>query len=400
MPNAGQLVSNGDEIGDACSPTLRLPAPDESAACSIDARPAATLLVPYFEVDLASASSTSTLFSVINATPQSRLASVTLWTDWAIPTLTFNVFLSGFDVETYNLRDILFGSLRPTGPDLSEAGNLSDEITPFPGCPSGALAPDLSAAEAAELRAAHTGRPSPSSQLCSASPRSDPALATGYVTVDAVNRCSPLNPSQAGYFEPGGTGVASNDNVFLGDIYWVEPAEDFAQGDLAVHVRADAEAFGAGDYTFYRRYVGPSGADHRQPLGTAFAARYAEGGVFAGGTELLVWRDTELAAPAPVACGTLPAFGQLSSRPRIVWDEAENAASLVGTSPFRWATQRVSVGSEFAPLEPFGWMQIDLSLPGGLFGAASQGWVVALHRADGRFSAGVRAFRLSSPCQP
>ena len=48
---------------------------------AIDVVPAATLLLPYFEVDLANPDGVTTLFSVNNASAAPQLAHVTFWTD-------------------------------------------------------------------------------------------------------------------------------------------------------------------------------------------------------------------------------------------------------------------------------------------------------------------------------
>jgi hypothetical protein len=390
VPNPGQADADGDGLGNACDAQLP-PPPDaeERAECCIDVHPAATLLVPYFEVDLASADGVTTLFAVINVDASPRLVSVTLWTDWAVPSLTFNLYLSGFDVQTVNLRDVLtHGELPETGPAA------------FPGCPGSTLGGVLSPAERAHLRAWHTGAASPTSGDCAGSPRGG-ALATGYVTLDVVHRCSDLDPSDPGYFGEGGTGVASNDNVLLGDVFYARPGEDFADGDPAVHVRADAEAFGPGSYTFYGRYVAGTATDDRQPLGSLFGARFLQGGTFDGATVLRVWRDTKSADAAPVACGARPVWAPLPSRPIAVWDEEENLVTLGASSKrLPWATQTLEVGSKHLAVPSlFGWLTLDLGHQAtGLFGPTAQGWVIAGHRASGRFTVGHRAFRLASPC--
>src|SRR5262245_54961643 len=72
---------------------------------TIDEVPAATLLVPYFEVDLVNANGITTLFSINNATSTAAVAHVTFWTDQSIPSLDFDVYLTGYDVQTINVRD-------------------------------------------------------------------------------------------------------------------------------------------------------------------------------------------------------------------------------------------------------------------------------------------------------
>src|SRR5712671_3771921 len=82
-------------------------AADNDASCDIKVGPAATLLVPYFEVDLQPGGEQTTLFTITNVSRYSQIAHVALWTDWAFPVLTFNIFLAGYDVQSINLKDIL-----------------------------------------------------------------------------------------------------------------------------------------------------------------------------------------------------------------------------------------------------------------------------------------------------
>ena len=63
--------------------------PVTAALCAIDGRPGATLLLPYFEVDLDHGDGPTTLFSVNNASATAVLANVVLWTDLGGPTFTF-----------------------------------------------------------------------------------------------------------------------------------------------------------------------------------------------------------------------------------------------------------------------------------------------------------------------
>lgn len=56
-------------------------------SCDIADLPAATLLLPYFEVDLQNINGETTLFTVTNVTDTPQIARVTLWTDLAVPLL-------------------------------------------------------------------------------------------------------------------------------------------------------------------------------------------------------------------------------------------------------------------------------------------------------------------------
>src|SRR5438477_9270560 len=76
-------------------------------SCDIAWQPAATLLLPYFEVDFTSppTSAVQTLFSIQNTSALPQIANVTLWTDWGYPAWNFPVFLTGYYVQQFNLYD-------------------------------------------------------------------------------------------------------------------------------------------------------------------------------------------------------------------------------------------------------------------------------------------------------
>jgi Domain of unknown function DUF11/Thrombospondin type 3 repeat len=393
--NPAQLDRDHNGLGDACQASSTGPACPDGGDCRVSVRPAATLLVPWFGVDLSAPNGLTTILSITNTDSRPHLTSVTLWTDWAVPTLTFNLYLSGFDVQTLNLRDILDkGGLPKTGMLQSPIGGLSDGAVAFPGC-GATVAPERVAVE--PLRRAHTGRQVRG--FCLASPRKD-VMATGYVTVDVVNSCSALNPSSPGYFAHGGQGVAANDNVLLGEYAYVDGKRKISQGEQAVHIAANAEAYGSG-YTFYGRYVNGDGRDNRQPLGARFAASYAQGGAEGMETVITVWRDTKSPTVAPVACGSAPAWGPLGAAEQIAWDEEEGVSSLPASrTRFPWATQAVKVGTGKLPLaEPFGWTEINLGHQSNLFGVVSQGWVTVLKSTRQGLGTGVDAAVLDSVCE-
>src|SRR5262245_53753397 len=81
---------------------------------SITDQPAATLLLPYFEVDLANPAGANTLFTVNNASAAAVLAHVTLWSTMHVPVYTFNVYLTGYDSQPMYVRDIINGVLPQT----------------------------------------------------------------------------------------------------------------------------------------------------------------------------------------------------------------------------------------------------------------------------------------------
>ena len=82
-----------------------------SSIGTIPEEPAATLLLPYFEVDLGNTSGATTRFSINNSSATAVLVHMTVWSDLSVPVLAFNVYLTGYDVQTIDMRDITNGKL-------------------------------------------------------------------------------------------------------------------------------------------------------------------------------------------------------------------------------------------------------------------------------------------------
>jgi hypothetical protein len=376
--------------------------------CRLANQPAATLLIPYFEVDLANSGGQSTLFSVNNASAKPVLSRVVLWTDWGVPTLAFDVYLTGYDVQTFSIRDLLNGQLPDTGPEASNTGSLSDAGTLFAGCGgtgAAGISPQLAPQDVTWLRAAHTGQPvatSPTLQ-CAGSGAAGPNVATGYITVDTVNRCSPRTvgtlvntPANATYFAAKGTGLASDDNVLWGDFTYVNPQRNTSNGQSAIALVADPDALTAGMYTFYGRYVGFDGRDNRVPLSSLYYARYVNGGTFSGGTDLIVWRDNRRTAAGTGECGKAPSWSPLGEMQLVTFDEEENPSEIPNSNAFPVVTQKVHVGGPSLPIShPFGWLMLDLWHKDSTH---AQAWVGVWMTAEGHFSSGAEALRADDLC--
>jgi hypothetical protein len=411
--------------------SITMVAPARAEIGTIDAVPAATLLLPYFEVDLANVNGVTTLLSINNSSATAVLAHVTVWSKVGVATLAFNVYLTGYDVQTVNMRDIMNGVLPQTASDgqdpadtnsptdgISNQGEFSQDIN-FASCNGQLPLPTaLDSIYIAHIQAAHTGQPSPIFGTC-ASPRSNPpeTVAKGYVTVDTVNNCTLQIASDPGYFGSGGSGSATNQNVLWGDYFYVNPTQNFAQGDTLVHIEASAtnpQTTGSGQYTFYGRMHSFSGIDNREPLATNFAARFLAGGAFTGGTDLLVWRDPKRLV-APFSCNLqFPNGFPLNQTQVLFFDEQENAdvppeppvfpPPPADPLPFPLAAQRVSVNNsaELQTVFSLGWVFLDLNTTvSGQTGpaedaAAAQAWVTQTHSAAGRFSVGYSAVQLDS----
>src|SRR5215218_4117002 len=141
---------------------------------TIDDVPAATLLLPYFEVDIANANGVTTLFSINNASATAILAHVTVWTDQSVPALDFDIYLTGYDVQTINLFDVLVnGNVPITASDgqdpkdtISPQGPISQDIN-FASCSSLPYpSPYVSANFRAHLNAWLQGNQSPATGNC------------------------------------------------------------------------------------------------------------------------------------------------------------------------------------------------------------------------------------------
>ncbi|HEY0512709.1 MAG TPA: hypothetical protein VGH73_12440 [Thermoanaerobaculia bacterium] len=382
--------------------------------CSIDQRPAATLLLPYFEVDPSDAAGLTTLFSVNNASAASILANVVVWTDLGVPTLAFQIYLTGYDVQTVNLRDVFNGFLvgtAPAGQDpqdtISPKGLYSQDLN-FASCAGILPYQRLPDSFVGHLRAAHSGQFSGLLNGCAGQNLNDGRL-RGYITVDTVAGCTQKIPSDPGYFGPGG--VATNQNVLWGDYIYIDTVNKYSDGENLVRIKAFPGAFNAGDPTFYGRYVGNSGLDARQPLPTSWASRYVNGGAFAGGTDVVVWRDSgRIGKPFP--CGTQPAGFPLLLTDEVTFDEQEHPVTIplfpIGPGPwpppptadvFPAEANKIHIGSAVFPVPfNFGWLFLDLNSPTPQ--AIRQSWVETILKAQGQYSVGFNATPLNSGCAP
>lgn len=359
---------------------------DLDGDCRVGDVPAATLLVPYFEVDLGNGAGLTTLFSVANRSETfATVARVTLWTDWGVPTGAFDVLLVPRDVQTFNLRDLFNTGVAPT----TSGGGLFF----LPDCPEFLGGPFI---DPELLRRAHTGRDL-GSGLCASEPRADTDIATGYITIDNAVRCSTpaTDPATPGYFT-GIEKVVSDENYLWGDFFLVDPGANLAQGQTAIPVVADPDRFGPGDLTFYGRFVSYTGVDHRAPLSSDWRARFATGGVF-DDTQLLVWRDTQATSSSVTSCGNRPPWYPLTERSLGAQSESGGGASFSGPPQFPLATQKVSVANDLDPPFDFGYIDVWLDFENG---TPSSAWVIWLMQAQGRFSVGQNGIRVNDLCPP
>jgi hypothetical protein len=342
----------------------------------------ATLLFPYFELDLAHPLNVTTVMSINNGYNSPMLARVVVWTDWGVPTIAFDIYLDAFAVQTLNARDMFNGILPSTG----EGADLSG----FPFCaslPPFHANPVLNSAQRAQLAADHTGIDGPLGANCAGSYHPD-QIARGYITVDVVDECSgvegfdptytPMNTSYPYFANGTGDGIATDANRLWGDLVYIDVGNAAAQGSEAVALWADPAQFaGTGIFTFYGRLSAWDGRDDRVPLPWLWDQRFLNGGGFSGGADLIVWRDT--AVPVAYAnCGASPAWYPLATSTHNALEESGDNAVNFGNGHFPLATQRVDVASLGIPYS-FGWIQLAT--------AGTQSWVQPTLGAAGLFSA-------------
>ncbi len=401
----------------------------------ISDQPAASLLLPYFEVNLANRSAATTLLSINNSSATAILAHVVIWSDLSVPVLQFNVYLTGYDVYHFNLQNLLMFGTQPqtasAGQDptdnISPKGSLSQDIN-FASCTGVLPNPPLTAQQLADLQNALSGKPAAGlGGKCAGVDHGD-RVARGYITVDTVNNCTVRFPSDAGYFGAGGTGDATNQNVLWGDSFYINSSTHHAVAQSLVSIIAsatDTATSTAGRYTFYGRYDAFTAVDNRQPLSTSFAARYVNPNspdgkrYFSAGTAMIVWRDSKV-AQAPFTCpatlGSTPSWYGLGQEGIVIFDEQEHpqvpavckippCPPSAALAPFAAETQKIKVGASALPTSfDAGWMYLDLNSTVAAAGsnppvdpAAAQAWVITLfNNGSLPYQVGARAIMLDS----
>ena len=396
-------------------------------SCDIALLPAATLLIPYFEVDLGPIGAQTTILTVTNTSHLPQAAAMTLWTDYGYPVITFRIYLTGYDVQSINLFDVIRrGQIAPdagTGSDVSPVGRLSGD----PATDADTDNPQLDEATCVRMpvqlpqvyiqrmqdaftrgQVAQVGSIPGCTQIGGAHQN-----AVGYVTVDVVGVCAPTLPTEGSYFNAE-MGYA---NVLMGDYLQVDGRNNFAQGSPAVHIRAIPEGGSPSTRkssnfrrTFYS-HLQPAASrtlDGRQPLPSTFAARWIAGGGGNFQTSYKIWRGVQTAASA--ACGDYTANREIPIVEIVRFDEDENPETnflqsiadppreFVPTLP---ASSLVSIDAQTFPINTNGavggWMYFNLDNGQG-DDIASQNWVVSSMRAEDRFSVDTDAVALGNGC--
>jgi hypothetical protein len=396
-------------------------ATENNASCDVGPYPAATLLLPYFEVDINAPTTTAvnTIFTVVNTSRTPQIIRSTIWTDLGYPVAWFDSFLTGYDAQSISMYEVLvrgrfpvtFASSPPGPMSGSNASNPNMAVDKFCMQFSGTqISPALLARLQRELTTGERDDPS-----CPVGTKHDHAI--GYVTVDVINSCAVDSPLDASYW----TDVILYDNVLTGEYVRINPDPEtgnYAGANPLVHIRAIPEGGSSGatppvafPYTFYDRYT-PLGArkmDRRQPLPSVFAARWIEGGPTGFQTNLTVWREG-ITGTTKEQCDYAKNRNLPVPRTMLVrFDEHENAtASAVDMSTPSSAA--IPTTSSFFPASSAagdhgGWMWISLDNGNGRAEKSSysikrpsQNWIIVQMYAEGRYAVDFDATYLANGC--
>jgi len=316
--------------------------------CTIDQRPGATLLVPWFQVSVdasgavigGTADARDTLVTIVNASSAPMIAHVSVFSERSELVLDFNIALTGFDVQAMSMAAVLTGTLPVTvnanGHDTCQR-NVSDPAHVYPD-PDGFLrvrplspalpgdntlattlypVPAWTAASPFFMQVLDSLDDTPDSNVCGGVDGVISGLEHGYITIDHANYCNLSNPSEPGYYTNDAIGMENN---LVGEIIFTSGAGLPTYGMSTVNIESDP-SFGSlnqtdtdRNRTFYARYWFPSSevvctncgsgnsqtdlsisapwdegfGDQREPLGLKYAARWFNAGGIT--TNFRVWR--------------------------------------------------------------------------------------------------------------
>ena len=311
------------------------PAPVRPAGspCEIGSSPAATLLVPYFEVDSASDTGMDTLVGITNISKDPTIVHAVVWNVDAWAVFAFNIYLTGYDVVTFSMRQILVHGNMPNNGCASSAYRFTTRYIDCNGdgryfdngwtegnplFSDGGLATDI----ACYATVSATTLADWQCKLSIGSYDGWNPNFVGYLTLDSVLTCTGALPDAIprAYFavntlDTDGNhhpdhGVLENGNTLMGDIFYYDRDHLQSDGVPAVQIEAwgegnllhghtwgtkPAEWAEQGISTFYYKYEYQAGLfpnDAREPLPVVWGFRYIGNRGFDGGTWTDVWRSS------------------------------------------------------------------------------------------------------------
>lgn len=431
-------------LGNGCSPSPPIsdelnpiaPAPNANAtfgtgspattsnddSCDLGLAPAATLLLPNFEVDVnAGRSGVTSLVALVNTSAAPQIASFTIWTDRGYPVLSFNIFMPGYDVQAINLYDIIAtGMLPATSSTMPEGSRALPNSSGNPLHESLESCEDLPQWLSSEMVARVQGLLINGSYGALSGVGNSHPTAMGSITVDVVKTCTALNPSNADYY----TEALLFDNVLTGDVIQVESGQDLAGGTPLVHIRAvpdggESNLATALPFTFYDRFTPASNRqmDRRQPLPGVMAVSYIDDLGSSAAAVLRFWREGTASASS-VAAASVAANASIPFAEVVRFDEfTETITALSCTNCGTAESGALSVHDGEVMPPPIagsvaGWLYLDLNngqngaaystarQPGGSHAGSSQNWVTLEQTTEGRYQTLVSGAVVVNGCTP
>jgi hypothetical protein len=359
-----------------------------AVTCTNDQHPAATLLVPYFQVSVGpdgtpfggTALARDTIVTIANASSAPMIAHVNVYDRFSSLQLDFNVALTGFDVQAWRMSDILSGNLPVTvnalGADACQSNPAAHVYVAGTGTASSdgfiRVVPS-SPATPLDNTAGITKYGTPAfsfplgKTLAEECDGTVDALAIGYIVIDHANYCNLSDPTDPNYYFHNAIGMENN---LFGEIIFTSGNGLPTYGISTVNIEADTTigqaaltAAANDDFarSFYARYwetapstypanvcpncgSGVAGTDlsidapwdvtlqgdQREPLALRYALRWFDltsTGVLT--TNFMVWRGSRVVQGDAEFCTS---SGEVDELPVTLtfFDEDENTVSTGG----------------------------------------------------------------------
>jgi hypothetical protein len=313
--------------------------------CTVDQRPAATLLIPYFQTSFNADGTINpaldTLVTIGNASAAPMIAHVNVFNQRSELVLDFNIALTGYDIQAMSMANILRGNLTNTpigsnhNPSVNDACQRNPLAATYTVGAAGQylrIRPTLPATPLDNTLATTLYGPGPFSNaflfnvLDSLDETSDTVacdgqvdgdiegLIVGYITIDHANYCNLSNPSDPNYYEFDAIGMENN---LWGETIFTSSSGLPTMGGSTVNIEAASTFTGTGSplaanliprpRTFYARYTNALDplctnctfgtnpwnqgiGDQREPLGLHYAARWFDSAASGITSNFQVWR--------------------------------------------------------------------------------------------------------------
>jgi hypothetical protein len=258
-----------------------------AVTCTVDQRPAATLLVPYFQVSYNADGtlnptgplSRDTIVTIANASSAPMVAHVNVFDRESVLRLDFNIALTGYDVQAMRMSDVLSGILPASGDTVGFDVCQRAGGAVYP-APDGFLRVfPLAPATPTDNQLATTDYPVPAfgpgfgliDNLRTNCDGDLDLLAIGYIVIDHANYCNLSNPTDTAYYTNDAIGMENN---LWGEIIFTSGTGLPTYAMSTVNIEADddfgtiAQGTATPVRTFYAIYWNPGNNSGDNPPGS------------------------------------------------------------------------------------------------------------------------------------